>query len=798
MAVRHTGGANFFWRIGALVVALSSMPLVAQPGGSTTIVCSNGTGASSTTSTNTVVFAGLTCSVTIPNPTAVVTPPVISAPVSAASAFAPIQSAGNGGSGVASATVAIHATPGNTLIAVVAYFSNDALTLPPGWTVAKAGLVAGPASCPTQNYDHLAVCLLSRVVAVGDPATYTFSESGADGISALLMEVPGTNLGLTINGVNGGRGGSGTITGFPVTPTVLGTLPIMCVSPSLPTVPVAPSGWVLDRNVNTSNYHSLFCLHQSSLTTDTTSPVATNVSTNTSGGFSTSLTFLVAPLPASPNPLALTNGPYFPSATIPVVFDGSPSSDPNGEAITYAWTFGDGTTATGVSPLHTYARAGSYTAALTVTNRNGLTGTTTTPVAVQVSPAVTGLGLNAPLNGWVPNPGGAAHVDVTSWPLDPNSAAIIANLGTSTPHADFGSSKYGSPGIPYSIAPATTQRVPWTDTNLAIAPTTTLGTSLSDDAVMPFYLGMPIEGNPGDNVLTSNGDQHALTLTQDGVDYESWHTVYCSTCSPNFRADQATIWDLTQDEKRAYTTTSADAAGLPILPFLYRYDEVLAGAFNHAFRFTEDRFGCEYAMGHGYGTFVDPATHSACTGMSQNYMGMRMRLKPGYTSAACSSAIDQMFLTAMKKYGGIAADRGGNMYISGTPDNRWPDDDILGCIQNINVSNFEIVKDPALTIYSGARYPTGVPPVVNSFTASTSAVSPGQPVTLSWDISGASYIFIDQAGLVRGNTGSVIVNPAVTTTYSILATNRFLSNDDGTGDGTRVTASVTVTVNGKR
>ena len=570
----------------------------------------------------------------------------------------------------------------------------------------------------------------------------------------------------------------------------------MCVSPSLPTTPTVPAGWALDQNVTSSNYHSLFCMHRTTTTTDTVSPISTNVSTSTSGGFSTSMTFLVAPIPASPNPVALTTGPYFPSATIPAVFDGSASNDPDGEKLTYIWNFGDGATGTGVTPSHTYATPGTYTVTLAVTNQDGLTGATRTSATVQVTPAVTGLGLNAPLNGWVPNPGGAAHVDVTSWPLDPNSDLLIANLGVNQPHVDFGSSKYGSPGIPYSIAPATTPRVPWTDTNMVQNPTTTLANSLSDDSVMPFYLGMPIEGNPGNNVLANNADQHTITLTQDGIDYESWRTASCARCSPNFSAAQATIWDLTQDEKRAYTTTSADAAGLPILPFLYRYDEVLAGAFNHAFRFTEDRFGCEYNNGYGYGTFVEPAVHSACTGMSGNYMGMRIRLKAGYTSSACSSPIDQMFLTAMKTYGGIAADRGGNLYISGTPDDRWPDDDIIGCIGGIASSNFEVVKDPNSTIYSGDRYPAGPPPVVNSFTASAQTVSPGQPVTLSWDITGASYIFIDKVGLVRGNTGSIVVNPTVTTTYTILPTNRYLANDDGFGDGQRVTSSVTVGVSG--
>ena len=790
-------GWRSVWRVCVLGLGLSSLSLSAQ----SSINCTTTTGSSSTTTGNTVTIAGMTCTVTIPSaattpvPTPTPTPTPTPAPVTM-QPLTPIQTVGNGGSGVAAVTVGINATIGNTLIAAVAYFPVDSLTIPAGWTIAKAGLGSAPATCPTQNYNNLGICLLTRVVAAGDPTSYTFRESGNDGISAMLIEVAGVNVGIPINAIGGGTGGSGIVTGFAATPTVVGTLPFMCVSPSLPTTPTAPSGWVLDQNITGSNYHSLFCMHRSAVTTDTTTPISTNVATSTSGGFSTSMTILVTPTPATSNPTAATTGPYFPSATIPAVFDGSPSSDPNGEAITYSWNFGDGGTGSGATPLHLYASPGVYSATLMVTNKDGLTGSVTTPVTVQVSPAVMGVGLNAPLNGWVPGAGGAAHQDVSSWPVDPISDQIMAGIGTNTPHLDFGSPKYGVAGIPYSIVPAATPPVAWQDTNFTVAPNTTLANSLSDDAVMPFYLGMPIEGNPGDNVLGGNADQHSLTLTQDGVDFEAWHAVYCSTCSPNFRADQATIWDLTQDEKRPYTSTSADAAGLPILPYLYRYDEVLAGAFNHAFRFTENWFGCEYAQGHGYGTFAAPAVHSACTGMSQNYMGMRMRLKSGYTNSACSSAINQMFLTAMKKYGGIAADRGGNMYISGTPDDRWPDDDILGCIQTIDKSNFEIVRDPSVTIYSGDRYPAGLAPVINSFAASSKNVTAGQPVTLSWDVTGASYLFIDKVGFVRGNTGSVVVYPKAGTTYTIVASNRFLVNDDGTGDGQRPIATVSVTVSG--
>ena len=789
-------GWKSVWRLSVLVLGLWSLPLAAQI---TSISCTSTAGSTSTTSANTVTIAGMTCSVTIPSPAVTPTPAPVTTPVPtpvAMQPLTPIQAVGNGGSGVASTTVAISATAGHTLVALVAYFPIDSLTIPAGWTIAKAGLSTAPASCPTQNYNNLGICVLTRVVAAGDPVSYTFTESGNDGISAMLLEYTGINVGVPINAIGGGQGGGNPIIGYPATPTVVGTLPLMCVSPWLPTTPTVPDGWVLDKNITSSNYHPLFCMHRSTTTTDTTTPISTNLAISTSGGFSTSITILLTPTPATSNPTAATTGPYFPSATIPAVFDGSASTDPNGEAITYSWNFGDGGTAAGVTPTHVYASPGVYTATLTATNKDGLTGSVTTPVTVQVSPAVMGVGINAPLNGWVPNPGGAAHVDVSSWPLDPNSDSIVANLGANTPHIDFGSSKYGSPGIPYSITPAATPKVAWQDTNYTVAPQTTLGSSLSDDAVMPFYIGMPIEGNPGDNVLGGSADQHSLTLTQDGADYESWRTVYCSTCSPNFRADQATIWDLTQDEKRPYSMTSADAAGMPILPFLYRYDEVLAGGFNHAFRFTENWFACEYNTGHGYGTFAAPAVHSSCTGMSANYMGMRMRLKSAFTSSACSSPINQMFLSAMKKYGGIAADRGGNLYVSGTPDDRWPDDDILSCMASLDKSNFEIVKDPTATVYAMDRYPAGLAPVINSFTASSKSVTSGQPVTLSWDVTGASYIFIDKVGLVRGNTGSVVVNPTVTTTYNIVPSNRSLINDDGTGDGQRPVASVTVTVSG--
>jgi hypothetical protein len=365
------------------------------------------------------------------------------------------------------------------------------------------------------------------------------------------------------------------------------------------------------------------------------------------------------------------------------------------------------------------------------------------------------------LNGFVPFPADNAwNTDISALPVDPNSANIINFIGaTVTLHPDFGSGTISSQtiGIPYQVVAGTQAKVNVTLNAFA---------SESDPGPEPIPANALIEGYP----KPKNGDRHVLVLEKDGCWlYELYNA---SVKNGVWSADQASIWDMTIDEQRPYTWTSADAAGLPIFVGLARYDEVAAGAINHALRFT---------VPTTQKAFVLPATHwaSTTTSTSAPPMGTRLRLKASFDISGFP-ADDQVILTALKKYGMILADNGSAIFISGAPDSRWNNSD-LNLLKAITASNFEVVQQG--TIYTPANVPTGPSPTISSFTANPTTVSAGQPVTLSWSVSNSIYNIISpQAGPVRGT--SIVVNPSATTTYTLYTTNPF----------GRTTASVTVTV----
>jgi hypothetical protein len=205
---------------------------------------------------------------------------------------------------------------------------------------------------------------------------------------------------------------------------------------------------------------------------------------------------------------------------------------------------------------------------------------------------------------------------------------------------------------------------------------------------------------------------------------------------------------------------------------LVRYDEVAAGQIEHAIRFT---------LPSSRAAVVLPATHWASNSTNANAppMGMRLRLKAGYNISGFSTNM-QVILNAMKKYGLIMADNGSAMYISGAPDSRWDNDDLHNLGQ-VPASAFEVIQlNP---VYTASTVPQGATPGIASFTASPTSVSSGGSVTLSWNVSNASYVIVSpQAGAVRGT--SVTVHPGQTTTYTLYATNQF----------GRSTATVTVNV----
>lgn len=371
------------------------------------------------------------------------------------------------------------------------------------------------------------------------------------------------------------------------------------------------------------------------------------------------------------------------------------------------------------------------------------------------------VGQLASLNGFVPFPGSSLwNTDISSAPVDPNSANYINFIGsTVTLHPDFGAGTFHSQtlGIPYQVVAGTQAKVK-----------VTLGAfaSESDPGPEPIPSNALIEGYP----KPGNGDRHVLVLEKDGCWlYELFHA---ALKSGKWSADSAAIWDMTINEQRPYTWTSADAAGLPVFVGLARYDEVAAGAINHALRFT---------VPTTQRAFVLPATHWASTTTDPNAppMGLRLRLKASFNISAFPAG-DQVILTALKKYGLILADNGSGIFISGAPDNRWNNSD-LNLLKSITASNFEVVQTG--TIFTPANVPTGPNPTIISFSANPTTVSAGQPVTLSWSVTNSIYNIIDpQVGPVRGT--SVIVTPPATTTYTLYTTNQF----------GRTTAAVTVTV----
>jgi len=371
------------------------------------------------------------------------------------------------------------------------------------------------------------------------------------------------------------------------------------------------------------------------------------------------------------------------------------------------------------------------------------------------------LGAGASLNGFVPFPASNLwNTDISNYPVDPNSANIINYIGSSvTLHPDFAAGTYKNQtiGIPYQVEAGTQPKV-----------TVTLGVdaSESDPGPEPIPSNAEIEGYP----KPGNGDRHVLVLDKDGCWlYELYNA---SLKNGQWSADSAAIWDMTINEQRPYTWTSADAAGLPVFVGLARYDEVAAGAINHALRFT---------VPSSQRAFVLPATHwaSTVTNPSAPPMGTRLRLKASFDISGFP-ADDQVLLTAMKKYGLILADNGSAIFISGVPDNRWNNSD-LNLLKSITASNFDVVAQG--TIYTSANVPTGPSPTIASFQANPTSAMAGTPVTLSWSVTNSTYNIIDpEVGPVRGT--SIVVTPTVTTTYTFYSTNQF----------GRSTASATVTV----
>ncbi len=277
-----------------------------------------------------------------------------------------------------------------------------------------------------------------------------------------------------------------------------------------------------------------------------------------------------------------------------------------------------------------------------------------------------GLGPGASLEGRRPFPDNNPwNQPVDTAAVDPNSAALIASIGTGTSlHPDFGANWNGGPfGIPYVVIDSTTPPVP-----------VTFGyADESDPGPYPVPRGAPVEGG---------SDRHILVVDRDG--WMLYELFAAARKGSGWKAGSGAIFDLNSNALRPAGWTSADAAGLPIFPGLVRYDEVVEqGEIRHALRFTVSQ------SRHAY---VPPARHYASDDTSPNRppMGMRVRLKASFDTTGYPPQA-QVILAALKTYGMIVADNGSNWYLSGAPDARW-DDDQLNTLKQVKGSDFEVVQ----------------------------------------------------------------------------------------------------------
>jgi hypothetical protein len=255
-------------------------------------------------------------------------------------------------------------------------------------------------------------------------------------------------------------------------------------------------------------------------------------------------------------------------------------------------------------------------------------------------------------------------------PVAKDSATLIRSIGLdSTVHPDFGSGLYDGQriGIPYVVVseaktPKTRPRFDYADE--------------SDPGPYPIPASVPIEGAPH----ADDGDRHALIVDRDTCTLYELYALHRS--GSGWAAGSGAIWSLRSNKLRPAGWTSADAAGLPILPGLARYDEVAAGSIDHALRFTAPRTRRAY---------VYPARHYASDSSDPSLppMGLRVRLKASVNIDGFPPQA-RIVLEALKRYGMILADNGSPWYISGAPDPRWSNDD-LHSLGRLTGADFEVV-----------------------------------------------------------------------------------------------------------
>jgi len=266
--------------------------------------------------------------------------------------------------------------------------------------------------------------------------------------------------------------------------------------------------------------------------------------------------------------------------------------------------------------------------------------------------------------------------DISSAPLDARSDALIDFIGrTRTLHPDFGPPPYG---IPYVGVGGAQARAPVTFVDYGDESDNGFGTErgypIPDAAkTQPNFIEGATAGGGND------GDRHLLIVDRDRwLLYELFATRWTGQ---RWEAGSGAVFDLSANGRRTEGWTSADAAGLAILPGLVRFDETARGIVRHALRVT-------VRSTNGY---VWPASHRAGSTTNALPMGARLRLKASKDVSRYPTYIQNIF-RAMQRYGLIVADNGSDMYISGAMDARWNNDELNPAFRALTAGDFEVVQ----------------------------------------------------------------------------------------------------------
>lgn len=421
------------------------------------------------------------------------------------------------------------------------------------------------------------------------------------------------------------------------------------------------------------------------------------------------------------------------------------------------------------------------------------------------SSALPALAINASQGGALPQPlplfpaDNWWNLDVSSWPVDLNSAGYISfinNGGTRRLHPDFGGDAGGNSiyGIPYAVITNVT------DVDLKavefLYSDESDGVNQTTNSSFPFYPIPPaaitgahwIEGgNPGNIDERSFSDRHLLIVDRDRNYLYELYNVFYDSAQAKWLAGSGAFFDMNTNNRRPDTWTSADAAGLAILPGLVRYDEFsdpTMTEIKHAFRVT-------VRATNGY---VFPASHRAGSTAGALPMGARLRLKSSVdvTQKTSNPNIQKIF-RAMQKYGLIVADNGTDMYITGTYDTRWDNGILNPAFSNLTASDFEVVQL--------GYNPTASAPALSSVTINPATVTGGQATNGTVSLTNVAPAGGVSIGLTNANPAATVANsvtvPGGMTSANFAVTTVAVSsitvgNITATYNGTSKTASLAV------